>query len=188
MEDNTVTIANELQKFYKKGVIENAYYNANSKIDKFEYFPNITFFIKATSNENAKNILNKLTIVKKGIASYTLFEVGSKMFGRNDDVINKNGMTQSFVSVWSNIKKPTEQQKQTQFDLIKELYDIGTIENVYLDVEETENSKTDFVLFVNANSEEEVKKILNNFPFVKENIAAYKLHFVGTFWIGEYKK
>ena len=188
MENNTVTIGNELQELYKKGIVENAYYNADSKIDKFEYFPNITFFVKANSNKNAENILDNLTIVKKGIATYTLHQVGLKTFGRNTDTINKNGMTFSFVSVWSTNKTPTDQQRQSQFDLIKNLYETGSIENVYLDVEEVKNTTTDFVLFVNANSEEEAKKILNNFPFVKENIATYKLHSVGVFWMGEYKK
>ena len=68
--DNLVTISNELTALWKKGIVENTYYNSDSKVDKFSYFPNISFSLRAESYESAEVILNKLTIVKKGIASY----------------------------------------------------------------------------------------------------------------------
>ena len=47
---------------------------------------------------------------------------------------------------------------------------------------------TDFVYFVNANSQEEAEKICNNLPFTKANMVSYNIHPVGVFWLGEYKK
>ena len=56
--DNAPTISQELNNLWKNGVVENAYYDANSKVDKFEHFPKITFFLRAKSIEKAKNILS----------------------------------------------------------------------------------------------------------------------------------
>ncbi len=47
--DNAPTISKELNNLWKNGVVENAYYDANSKVNKFEHFPNITFFLRAKS-------------------------------------------------------------------------------------------------------------------------------------------
>ena len=73
---NSATISEELSNLWKKGFIENAYYNSNSKVDKLSYFPNISFFLKAESYKAAEAILNKLTVVKKGISIYKIFPVG----------------------------------------------------------------------------------------------------------------
>lgn len=76
-----------------------------------------------------------------------------------------------------------------QSDAILKLWNEGIIENVYFDVEGTQetNTVTDFVFFVNADSEKEAIEICDHLPFVQEKIAAYKLHAVGIFWLGEYK-
>lgn len=68
------------------------------------------------------------------------------------------------------------------------MYEKGLVENIYLDLEDAKSPKSDFVLFVNANDEKQAKKILNDFPFSKENIYNYKLYPVGAFWLGEHKK
>ena len=65
IEDNIVTISSETNNLWKEDVITDAYYNADAKIDKLEYFPNISFFVKSKSYEEAETILNKLLIVKK---------------------------------------------------------------------------------------------------------------------------
>ncbi len=191
VQDNLVTIASETNNLWKKDVITDAYYNPNAKVDKLEYFPNISFFLKAKSYEEAEVILNKLTIVKKGIAIYTIYPVGTKWLGRNDEKINNKGITNSYVAVWTkeNKEKLTDDLTKLQADSILKLWNEGTIENVYFDIEGTQklNNKTDFVFFVNVNTEEEARKICDQLPFVKEKIASYKMHEVGVFWLGEFE-
>ncbi len=73
-----------------------------------------------------------------------------------------------------------------QNQVLKKLWDEGKIENVYFDIEgtQTKNDKTDFVFFVNANTEKEAKAIINQLPFVRNAIASYELYPVGEFWLG----
>jgi hypothetical protein len=192
VDDNTLTISKELTKLWNKGIVENAYYDGNAKVDKFEHFPNIIFFLKAKSFEEAEVILNKLTIVKKGIAVYTVYPVGTKWLGRNDEIIKEKAKpTKSFVAVWTTNKevKPSDELTKSQSDAVLKLWNEAVIENVYFDIEgiQKANNETDFVFFVNANSKEEVKQIVDNLPFAKENIASYKLLSVGSFWMGVYE-
>lgn len=189
VSDNSVKISNELTSLWKKGIVENAYYDANSKVDKFAYFPNISFSLNAKSLESAKNILNKLTVVKKGIASYKLYPIGNLWLDRKEDVINKNGMTKSFVTIWTTINKPNDVLIQAQNDEVLKLWNSGKVENVYFNIQGTQkaNNKTDFMFYVNANSETDVKAICESLPFFKENIATYKVYDVGVFWMGKYE-
>lgn len=186
VEDNTVQQADQLLKMWKENIVENVYYDSSAKVDKFSYFPNITFFIKAQDKKAAESILNNLTFIKKNIASYTIYPVGNLWLKRNIDAINKKGITKSYVSVWTTKSKPSHDIIMAQNDSLMKLWKQGTIENAYFDIQGTQvkNNKTDFVLFVNSNTEEEAKSILNNLPFIKNNIASYKLHQVGVFWMG----
>ena len=47
VEEYIVQFADEMNALWRNGDIEDAYYNADAKIDKLEYFPNVSFFIKA---------------------------------------------------------------------------------------------------------------------------------------------
>lgn len=187
--DNAPKIAEELTSLWKKGVVENTYYNSDSKVDKLSYFPNISFSLKAVSYEDAEVILNKLTVVKKGIAVYKLYPIGTLWLDRKFKTIHENGMTKSYVTVWTTKNKPTDELTQAQNDKILELWTAGKIENVYFDIEGVEklNNKTDFVFYANANTKAEAIEICENLPFFKENIATYKIHEVGVFWMGKYE-
>lgn len=187
--DNSVVISKELTNLWKEGIVENAYYNSDSKVDKLASFPNISFFIKAKSKSNAERILNRLTVVKKSIASYQLFEVGHLWLDRKHKVIHEKGITKSYVAIWKTENKPSDELTKSQNDKVLELWNLGQIENVYFDIEgtQTANNKTDFVFYVNANTKENAKKLCESLPFVKENIASYKLHEVGVFWLGKYQ-
>lgn len=188
VDDNTPLISNELTQLWKDGIVETAYYDSDAEIDKFENYPNISFFLKTKSYESAELILNNLTIVKKGIAVYSIYPVGLKWLGRNDKIIKEKGIvTKSYVAVWTTNKnaKPNDNVVKDQSDTILRLWNEAKIENVYFDIEGTQkaNNKTDFVFFVNANTEEEAKKICDKLPFVKEKRASYELHSVGVFWL-----
>ena len=134
-----------------------------------------------------------MTIVKKGIAVYTIYPVGVNYLGRNDKVLKEKAMaTHSFVAVWETKPnaKPNDELTKSQSDAVLKLWNEAVIENVYFDIEGTQkaNNETDFVFFVNANSKDEAKTVCDGLPFAKENIASYKLLPVGVFWLGQTKK
>ena len=192
-EENNITISREMEELWKKDVIVDAYFDNDTKIYKSGYFPNISCFLKAKSEEEAKTILNKLTLVEKEMAEYTIYPVGAKWLGRATEAINKRGFTKSYVAVWSTSGKVSLNDDRdvikAQSDALMKLWNEGAIENVYFDVEGTQknNNVTDFVFFVNADSEKEAIEVCDNLPFVKEKIATYKLQPVGIFWLGEFK-
>ena len=192
--DNAPIISKELTKLWKDKVVENAYFDSDAEFDKFENFPNISFFLKASSINEVKSILNKLTVVKKGIANYTIYPVGTKWLGRNSEVIVKKGVvTKAYVAVWntvteynnSNAKALIKENVKAQSDAILKLWNEGKVENVYFDIEGTSsnNLTTDFVFFINADSESDAKKICDNLPFSQKHIASYKLQPVGVYWL-----
>lgn len=184
--DNSKTISKELNDLWKADFIENAYYNATANTDKLAYFPNISFFIKANSQEHAKKLLNTLSVVKKGISSYKLYPVGNLWLDRKKTSTKDHGLTKSFVSIWSAKTKPTDEQKILQSETVLEYWNAGKLENVYFDIEGTQkaNNVTDFVFFVNAETEEKAKALCESLPFYKEDIASYKMQEVGVFWMG----
>lgn len=192
VEENLVLIAEEMNNLWKKGIAMDAYYNSNAVIDKFEYFPNVFFFLKAESERSAENILNNLTLVKKGIASYKIHPVGYKWLKRNHHKIQEKGLTNSYAAVWTsdNWGQTTDSLTKTQADAILTLWNQGSIENVYFDIEGTQkaNDKIDFVFFINANTEQDAIDLCNSLPFVKESIASYQVHPVGVFWLGDYEE
>lgn len=182
-------ISEELIKLWKNDVIENAYFDTEAKSEKLGHFANIAFFLKASSISEARAILNELTVVKQGIATYVLRPVGLLWLDRKTNVINEKGITNSYVTVWKthqNNLPDTTLKLQTKE--ILQLWNAGTIENVYFDIEGTQavNATTDFVFFVNANSKNEAEAICNALPFFQENIATYEVFRAGVFWMGKY--
>ncbi len=186
VEANALQQADQLLALWKNNKVENVYYDSSAKVDKFSYFPNITFVIKAENLEAAEVILNNLIVVKKGIATYTTYPVGNLWLKRNTDKINKKGITKSFVSVWTTKSDPNDEITKAQNDAVLALWKNGTVENAYFDIEgiQKANNKTDFVLFINVDTEEEAQSILKELPFVKNDIASYQLHQVGVLWMG----
>ncbi len=199
VDEEHQNFSGEMMDLWKTGVLEDVYYNSDPTQDKFENYPNISCFIKAENPAEATRILDDLILVEKELATYTLYPVGTKWLGREKDTIIANGLTNSYVAVWS-----SEQPLDSQSDLLSAQYDSllalngrGVIENIYWDFEdgseiletaENANSITDFVFFVNAASQEEAAEICNSLPFVTENIASYNLQKVGVFWLGKYEE
>lgn len=176
----------QLLELWKNNTVENVYYDAKAQYDSFSYFPNITFTLKAENEAAAKEILDDLVVVKQGISTYSLHPVGMLWLKRDSKKIEERGMTHSYVTVWNTDKKPDAIITKKQNDAILDLWNQGAIENVYFDIEGTQkqNQKTDFVFFVNANSEKEAKTLINKLPFVEQRIASYQLYPVGVFWMG----
>ena len=197
VEENIVKFSEEMNSLWKNGDIENVYYNANSKIDKLEYLPNNSFFIKAKTEAKAKAMLNEIILVKEGLITPIIYPVGTKWLGRNEEVIHEKGLTKSFVVIWNALREFDQVKDQsTIMDQVNELLRLnknGDIENVYWDLEKAvdpsaNENVTDFVYFVNANSQEDAKKLCDNLPFTKAKMVSYSIHPVGVFWLGEYKK
>ncbi len=197
VDDNILNQSKQLTNLWNEGKIENAYFETEPKADSFEDYPGISFFVKAHSMKEAKEILDKLIFVQHNISTYSIHQVGPKWLGRKADVIKRKGITKSWVSVWStrvdhNSKMSmaeVEEHAKAQADAITQFYKAGVIENVYFDIEGTQkqNEVTDFVMFVNADTETEARQILDNLPFTKKNIAHYQLFSTGVFWMGENK-
>lgn len=186
VEKNHPEIISELTDLWKKGVIENVYYDTGLPEESLEQFPNIAFFLKAHSESDALALLNGLTIVKKRISTYEIHPVGTLWLDRKTDVINSNGITKSFVTVWTTKEAYSDSLVQQQNDKVLDLWNKGLVENVYFDIEGTqgENSITDFVLFVNANTQVEAEAICADLPFTAHGIATYDIYPSGTFWMG----
>jgi len=192
IQDNLPTIDKELTQLWKKGIVENAYYDADAKVDKFDYFPNVAFFLKAHSKTKAKSILDDLAIVKKGIASYEIHPVGKLWLDRKTDLINEKGITKSFVAVCTRLIKREDTDtkvSELQSESVLELWNKGVIENAYFDLEKEQqsNDMSDFVFFVNTNTKKEAEDICNSLPYFSKGIATYKLHQVGVFWRGKHE-
>ena len=196
VEEHIVKFSEEMNSLWKNGDIENVYFNSNSKIDKLEYLPNNSFFIKAKTKAKAETMLNEIILVKEGLITPIVYPVGTKWLGRNEETIHKKGLTKSFVVVWSRLREVDLTKDQNilidQTDELLRLNGNGDIENVYWDLENTANPSVnkdveDFVFFINANSQEEARKICDSLPFTKAKIVSYSIHPVGVFWLGEYK-
>ena len=127
---------------------------------------------------------------KKVYPNIKLFPVGNLWLDRKSKTIHEKGLTKSFVAIWKASGKPTDDLTQLQNDVVLGLWKEGTIENVYFDIEGTQkaNNITDFVFYVNKNTEEEAKALCESLPFYKEGMATFKLHEVGVFWMGKYTK
>ncbi len=192
VKDYIKLISSEMSSLWVNNVIENVYYKSDT-VNDLGYLPNITFFINAESEEDVEQILNNLVLVKKGLAGYSIFPVGTRWLGRKHQKVISNGLTRSYVAVWKSKLIDTEKDRriiQAQADTILQLWKEGIIENVYFDVSDTrqQNNVTDFVFFINTNSKSEAERICNNLPFSVNEMATFKIFDVGYFWLGEHNK
>jgi len=192
LDDYLLTISSEMEKLWKDDIIENVYFQSDAEMAS-GYFPNISCFVKAQSLDEAKATLNNLTLVKNGLANYKIYPVGMKWLGRETKVIKSKGLGKSFVAVWSELETISAANDGdiivAQADSIMSLWRKGIIENVYFDVEGTQsaNDVTDFVFFVNTDTEKEAKEICDNLPFSIKGKASYKIKEVGVFWLGKHQ-
>ena len=71
--------ATKVLELWRDGVVENVYFDTENRHDVLHKGDpaRVMFFIKATSDAEAKKILNELPLVKKKVATYTLFPVGA---------------------------------------------------------------------------------------------------------------
>lgn len=181
-------ISQEFTDLYERDIIENAYFDAESVSENMHSFPNVAFFLKAYSEEEAVHYLERLTIVRKGVATYKMYPVGMLWLPRNEAA--KAQVSTSYVAVWFNKgEKPGEDIIKEQYDQILNLWNQGKIENVYFNIERlsSPNDKTDFVFFVNASSKEEAENICESLPLFQNNLSTFELQRVGVFWFGRYQ-
>ena len=190
IKEYSEAIATEFTELRINKIIENAYFDKDSNQENHGSFPNIAFFLKAKSKADAKSVLDDLTIVKQGIASYKIYPVGILWLDRNSRSEENSLNKKSYVTVWERKSQtPGSELISEQSDKIIELWNEGVIENVYFDTEGTQyaNEATDFVFFVNANSTEEVIQLCDSLPFFRNKIATYQMFEVGVFWFGKFQ-
>lgn len=187
--DAMITVSEEMQQLWEEDVIADSYFNSVTNTEDMKIFPKISFFLKAKTLDEAKETLDKLTLVKLALAEYSIYPVGTKWLSRNTDKIHETGVKRSYVTVWTTLKsqEPGAAIIKEHSDALLKLWDEGVIENVYFDIAgtQTPSDKEDFVFFINADSEEEAKATLDKLPLVTSEIASYKMHSVGVFWRGE---
>lgn len=70
---------------WRDGVVENVYFNADAKFTDDKPLPNVVFFITTEDEKKAKDILNQMVFVKKSIAQYELYPVGSLWLIKHED-------------------------------------------------------------------------------------------------------
>ncbi len=193
IQENLPSISMELNNLWMEERVENVYFDTDESSELVEPLPNISFFLRANDEQEARNILDELTVVKKELSSYELHPVGKFWLGRKPN-LKRTGM-KSFVSVWTTERsldeiKGADKILQAQNDSILALWKRGILENAYLDIEGTysPNEDQDFVVFVNAISMDEAQKICDELPFSKEAIAGFELYEAGVFWLGLYSE
>lgn len=154
-----------------------------------QVIPTIAYFIRATDIDAARNVLDQMVFRTKNIGTFELIPVGNFLFGQSE----KSGEVRlkkknSYVVIWDLLKPYNEvdpQIIQNQFDADFKLCEEGVLENAYKNSPYDASINNFTVYFMNANSEEEAKKILNELPFVKSNIASFKLYYVGHLMRGK---
>lgn len=177
----------QLQTMWENDFLRNLYYKSDLEVDELEKSPNISFFIKAKDETDAKKILNELVFVKNNIATYTLYPVGTKWLARNTNQTLEKGGSKTYIAIWTTLDdNPSDAVLKAQSEAVQKLWGDGLVENVYFLIDSAlgKNSKTDFVFFVNSDSEMDAEKVLDKLPFVENSISSYELRPVGNFWKG----
>lgn len=178
--------SDQTMALWEDGVIENVYFSKDTPFIDSLTFPTITFFIKAKDKKAAEKILDEQVVVKQSISYYTLYPVGMNWIQRKEGVNPAN----AYVVIWENLADATALQEngKEQMAKIVEFWEEGIIENGYLDAKGIAQGTSDrppVVFFVNADTEAEASAYLDQLVFVQKDLATYKLHPVGMFWMGK---
>lgn len=187
--DNIAEQASQLNKLWEEGTVENLYYNVDGQqVDK-QIIPTIAYFIRATDIDNARNILDQMVFRTKNIGTFDLIPVGNFLFGQSEKAGDARlKKKNAYVVIWDLSKPYNEvdpQIIQNQFEADFKLYEEGILENAYKNSPYDPSINNFTVYFMNADSEEEAKKILNEMPFVTTNTGSYKVIDVGHFMRGK---
>lgn len=187
--DNITEQASQLNKLWEEGIVENLYYNVEGQTVDKQIIPSITYFIRATDEDKAKNILDQMIFRTKNIGTFDLIPVGNFLFGESEkskDVRLKKKNT--YVVIWDLLKPYNEVDRkeiEDQFAADFKLYEDGVLENAYKNSPYDESVKNFTVYFMNADTEQGANKILNEMPFIKSNTASFRIINVGHFMRGK---
>jgi hypothetical protein len=186
--DHAVKQTDQIDSLYNKGIVENIYYKTDTKFGKNDLLPTVVFFVKANSEADAKQILNKTDFIKYNVGKYELREVGTPWFGVSDKSGAVRLEKQNVFGVEWNLNKEASkidnQIIEDQVNQVAQLYKEGIFENAYLNVSD-KDTKNPAIFFMNAKDENEAKKVLDNLPMTKSKNGSYKIHPVGNFMKGK---
>jgi len=76
VNSNLAAQTTQLIDLWRSGIVENVYFNTETKFADDRPMPEVVFFIKAENEEEAKKLLDEMIFVKKNIAKYELHPVG----------------------------------------------------------------------------------------------------------------
>lgn len=182
----------QLMGLWQKGVVENVYYNQKGKFNDDQPLSLIAFFINASSEDQARMALDTTDIVKSNLANYTLRPVGEQVFGRNDKAMKLASTTDHvYAVIWAFLVDRTKLDTKIldeQKAFGKKLEQEGIIENGYIDLSSLSSQTNDTqpgIYFINAKSEADAKKIIDDMPMIQAKQATYGLRDIGQFFIGK---
>lgn len=79
--DNITEQASQLNRLWEEGTVENLYYNVEGQKVDNQIIPSIAYFIRATDQDAARNILDQTIFRSKDIGTFELIPVGNFLFG-----------------------------------------------------------------------------------------------------------
>ena len=79
--DNISEQASQLNKLWEEGTVENLYYDVEGQRVDNQIIPSIAYFIRATDEERARNILDQTIFRTRGIGTFEIIPVGNFLFG-----------------------------------------------------------------------------------------------------------
>jgi len=182
----------QLMSLWNKGLVENIYYNQNAKFKDGEPLPLIAFFANGANEFDVRTMLDSTDIVIHNLATYTLREVGRKIFLRSRNAANLTAGTaiESYAVVWT-LTGDRSKMDTTSFTaqaiMTARLQDVGILENIYVDLSPlgTKASAINPAVFIiNSKDKAGAKKVLDEMPIVKSKKATYGLYDVGQYFMG----
>lgn len=178
-----------LMDVYKKGLVENIYFQQGEETDETYSMGSISMVVRAKDENSARVILDNMPFYRSKIAKYKLFPLGTKWLTRGDAHKQVAAETkQTFVVIWITSKSFDEMQEHAveQVNETMELYNNGIIENAYLATEVISGTEQGYpvIYFINAKDVNSAKAILDNTVYPRLGYAKYELRPVGTFWLG----
>ncbi|GAB4041561.1 hypothetical protein [Spirosoma jeollabukense] len=92
----------QLMGLWRKGIVENIYYNQKGKFADGQPLVLIGFFLKGLTEAQAHQALDTTDVVKTNLANYSLQLVGQPVFGRSDKALTISAAgTETYAVIWA---------------------------------------------------------------------------------------
>jgi hypothetical protein len=127
-------------------------------------------------------------------ANYILSAILTSVFLMSTAFAEDANSRNTYAVVWTIDTEDSELFHSTVSEHSAEVLQLwrdGIVENVYIDADnkhgDVHKGDTGRVMFfIKADTDSEAKRILNETPLVKKNVAKYTLHPVGSLWLKQF--